>query len=316
MLLDLKNIKYTDNLSFIRKYRCIFKNLEHISCPLCQTNNFEHLFSIEYLNFVRCNTCGLVYINPCPSAEDLLKVYSRGLKEWTTVEAYIHRKIDLFKDYLTKVEVVKGKGRILDLGCSIGLFLKLARDRGWETYGADVSYEDVEYAKRNYNLNVFKGTIQDANYPNGFFDVITMWDLIEHISAPIPCLKEVKRILKKKGILFILTGSVESRQAKQKGVYWPFFGGGTHLIFYSPQTIKKILDIVGLKVIKLTTYRKSQGLSKNVFGYGFPKVVMNFIGSPSKVLGLMKKTIRDNLLVSNLRPEIGSSMLVTAKRKE
>ncbi len=248
-IVDLKNINYTDNISFIRKYRSIFQNLENISCPLCQMNNFEHLFNIEYLNFVKCNTCGLVYINPRPASGDLFKVYSRGLKEWTTVEAYMDKKRDLCKNYLTKVEAVKEKGRILDLGCSIGLFLKIARERGWDTYGVDISHEDVEYAKRNYNLNVIKGTIENANYPNNFFDVITMWDFIEHIPDPISCLKEVKKILKKDGVLFILTGNIESREAKQKKVYWPFFGGGTHLIFYSPKTIRRILDIVGLKMI-------------------------------------------------------------------
>lgn len=297
------NTRYIENLSFIRKYRSKFKNLENIDCPLCQMNNFEHLFSIEYLNFVRCNTCGLVYINPHPAIGDLLKVYSPGLKEWTRVETYIDKKIDLFKNYLTKVEAVKEKGKILDIGCGIGLFLKIAREKGWDTYGVDVSCKDIEYAKRNYNLNVFKGTIEDANYPNDFFDVITMWDFIEHITDPLSCLKEVRRILKNDGMLFILTGNIESKEAREKGVYWPFLGGSTHLVFYSPQTIRKILDIVGLKVIKLSSPKKSRVFTA--------KVVMNFIRSPKKILGLMK----NDLLVRNRKPKIGSSMLVMAKKR-
>lgn len=316
-MLDLKNISYTENLSFIRKYRSIFKNLRSISCPSCQMNDFEHLFSIEYLNFVKCNTCGLVYINPCPMPEDLFKVYSKGLKEWTTIEAYIERKMDLFRDYLMKVEAVKEKrGRILDVGCSIGLFLKIARNRGWDIYGVDVSHEDVKYAKRNYNITVFEGTIKGANYPNDFFDVITMWDFIEHIPEPISCLKEVKRILKKDGMLFILTGNIESREAKQKGIYWPFLGGGTHLIFYSPQTIRKNLDIAGLKAIRLSTYKKSEGFHRNVFRHDLIGVTVNFIRNPKRFLGIIKKMIQYNLFASKWEAEISSSMLVIAKKKK
>jgi 2-polyprenyl-3-methyl-5-hydroxy-6-metoxy-1,4-benzoquinol methylase len=90
--------------------------------------------------------------------------------------------------------------KILDIGCSIGIFLLTAQERGFETYGVDISELSAEYARKQFHLNVFSGTLEAAHYPDNTFDIITLWDVIEHVLEPGLLLAEAKRVLKCNGV--------------------------------------------------------------------------------------------------------------------
>src|SRR4030042_3840859 len=190
---------------------------EFVPCPLCNSSSTKKIFKEETREIVTCKRCSMVYVNPRPTSEAIKQLYSTGISRWTTSKEYIDKKTPFFEDLLSRVQMIKNGGKILDVGCGIGLFLKLARENEWEAYGVDISNEDVKYAREKFRLNVHLGGLIEANYPEEFFDVVTMWDVIEHMADPLSHFKEIKKILKKGGYLFILTGNIDSDEAKQKG---------------------------------------------------------------------------------------------------
>lgn len=288
---------------------------EYVDCSLCGCTATKRLFEKDTLKFVRCKRCGLVYLNPRPTIEAIKKFYNPGINRWTTLKDYIDRKLPLFEDLLTKVEEVKKGRRILDVGCGIGLFLKLAKEKSWEIYGVDISTEDVKYAKEKYGLEVYQGTIMDAVCPNEFFDVVTMWDVIEHLSYPLLHLEEIKRILKKDGILFILTGNIDSKEAKRKGAAWEFLSDGSHLILFSAKTLKKFLNLAGLKPID---FHFNSNLSSTEKKFLFQRIPKNWANVADLVnYSKMKEGLRRLLsYLRNRRSNSNSSIMILAMRKD
>ena len=286
---------------------------EYVNCSLCGSSATKRLFKKESLNFVKCKKCGLVYLNPRLTKEAIKKFYDPGINRWTNLKDYIDMKLPLFEDLLNQVEKVKKGIRILDVGCGIGLFLKLAKERGWDAYGVDISSEDVGYAKEKYGLEIYRGTIKDASYPDNFFDAVTMWDVIEHLPDLLIYLKEARRILKKDGILFVLTGNIESTVAKAKGVDWEFLCDGSHLFFFSPQTLGKFLNLAGLTIITLPNSTMLQKFPRN---YRIRKAMNKLkcsMRQPANIIDLIKKAYA---ILIKPKQTHNSSMMILATKKD
>ena len=151
------------------------------------------------------------------------------IEEWYSDEYYKERKehyfdnvivdsdkgifndnIREFQDGLDIILSHKKGGRLLDIGCGIGVFLKIAREKGWDGYGIDISSFAIDYAKNRFGLNVKCGRPVDAAFPDDYFDVVTMWDSIEHFNDPTTELREINRILKKEGIILLNTPNADS----------------------------------------------------------------------------------------------------------
>ena len=111
-------------------------------------------------------------------------------------------KKEIYLSILNKLEYNKGK--ILDIGCAAGYFLTLARDRGWEPYGIEISDFHLKKARENLGRKQIIGVpLKMASFPPNSFDVITMWDVLDHLTDPLGELKEIGKILKKKGLLIM-----------------------------------------------------------------------------------------------------------------
>jgi len=151
-----------------------------------------------------------------------------------------------------KVSEQKGK-RILDIGCSFGFFLDSARELGWETYGVEISKYASDFARNKLHLNVTTGTINDVSYSDNFFDVITMWDVIEHLGDPVSSLKKIRNLLKPNGILALATPNIQSPLARLTKEKWEQIKPAYHLYYFSPRTLTKLLEESQLLLVKLST---------------------------------------------------------------
>jgi 2-polyprenyl-3-methyl-5-hydroxy-6-metoxy-1,4-benzoquinol methylase len=191
-----------------------------VACNYCESENFRQLVKcriekvdttlpIGDLSIVKCNECGLVYVNPRPeySAEELKRLYSEEYFSAPYMRFYIDgegtQSNEPFSFRLDWIEKIKRKGRILDIGCATGGFLNCARERGWDAYGVEFSKPAADIARDKHGLNVFKGRLEEAEYSQDFFDVVIVGDLLEHVEDPRAFLAEVSRILKKGGLLYI-----------------------------------------------------------------------------------------------------------------
>jgi ubiquinone/menaquinone biosynthesis C-methylase UbiE len=118
---------------------------------------------------------------------------------------------------------------------------------GWESYGVDIDKDMVEYGKRVFSANLFSGSFDKAVFSDKYFDVITMFNLLDHLRQPLMFLKEVERILKPGGIIYINVHDAAGWKAKRYGENWGAYCPPGHLYYYSHNTLKALLDKAGLR---------------------------------------------------------------------
>ena len=125
--------------------------------------------------------------------------------------------------------------------------LELAKERGYEVFGVELQDSMAKYAREQLGLDVVTGELFDANYPDNFFDVVTMWSLLGHVPSPSKVLRETSRILKDESVLCIVEGNIESRFVRTDPNWWEPF----HLYHFSVTTLSKMLARTGFTIQKL-----------------------------------------------------------------
>jgi len=144
-------------------------------------------------------------------------------------------------------------GRLLDIGCSTGLFLnKLQQSKLWEVWGVETSEYSVKIAREQYHLNVFHGELSEGNFQNGFFDVVTLWDVLEHLPDPISTLSEVSRITKPHSFLVLRVPNFDSLDAKLFRSTWEGIDLPRHYYVFSRNNINWLLNRNGYEVNKVS----------------------------------------------------------------
>ncbi len=155
---------------------------------------------------------------------------------------------------LKTIKQFSKKGRILDVGCAYGFFLEVAEEEGWEGYGVEISEYAARYAKEELGLKVSLGELKEVRYPSEYFEVVTLWDVIEHLPDPLGELKEINRILRKGGIVALSTPAIDSLFAKLSGKRWIGFQcPWEHIYYFSRSTISKLLEKAGFEVVRIGT---------------------------------------------------------------
>ncbi|MEM9775017.1 MAG: class I SAM-dependent methyltransferase [Chloroflexota bacterium] len=145
-------------------------------------------------------------------------------------------------------------GKVLDIGCATGLFLGAMQQNGWECTGIEPSQYASEYARSQYGLEVVTGTLEDTQMPSNSFDVVTMWDVLEHVDDPMETLNEVNRLLKPNGLLVVSLPNPNSVEASIFGDSWIGWDRPRHLNIFSTEVIKKYLDKTGYQFEKVESF--------------------------------------------------------------
>jgi 2-polyprenyl-3-methyl-5-hydroxy-6-metoxy-1,4-benzoquinol methylase len=159
-----------------------------------------------------------------------------------------------FDNKIEQIEKRLGRrGKILDVGCSFGFSLDVARRRGWAVTGIEVSEYAAEYARQQLGLSVINKAILDVELEKNSFDVITMWYVIEHLPNPKQVMHHLKNIVKSDGLLVVSTPNVESYRARIQGQKWRIWIPPEHLLYFSPETMKSLCSHCGLEVIDYET---------------------------------------------------------------
>lgn len=221
--------------------RCEKQMTKCISCGSTQHRLYFKRRRDKYIHkeikFFRCKKCGLVFLKPQPIKE-LRKLYK---KEYRPKIGVLQTLIWLFpyskhhKFHLTCIKhLLKPKGRVLDVGCGSGKFLYLLKIRGWDVLGVEPNYHYAKFANNVLKVPTINGFIEDVKL-DGKFDLITMLDVLEHVSNPIKVLKKVKSLLKKGSRLYVVVPHMK------KSSFW-----APHLFMYTKNTITKLVESVGL----------------------------------------------------------------------
>jgi len=130
----------------------------------------------------------------------------------------------------------------------------MCRLGNWEPYGVEINAEAANYARQRFGLNVFIGTLTDAHYPDNFFDIITLWNVLEHLHQPQATLFEISRIIRAGGLLVISVPNPDCIEAKIFGQYWAGLDAPRHLYIYSRYTLQRALELAGFTVKEIVSF--------------------------------------------------------------
>jgi len=176
------------------------------------------------------------------------KSYKDGVYKIYTEEENIRRKVNQrrFEDISKYVS----DGAHLDVGCSAGYFLDVAFDKGFSTYGVELSEESIKKINSKHK-NIFQGSLENSNFQNSFFDLITMYDFIEHVIDPNLTIKTASEKIKPGGILILTTPDISSWHAKLMGKKWGIIVPEEHLYYFSPSSIRFLLEKYGFEILEI-----------------------------------------------------------------
>lgn len=273
-------------------------------CELCGGTNRVPRYHFDGIRVLKCEACGLVFGRPDREVE-ARELYDH--RYFQDRQAYFSppREADAppaagggaapsFLDGLRLIGSYRPPGRLLDVGCATGTFLSLARAEGWEVSGVDISAYASSRARARLGGAVHTGELADAGFPDSHFDVVTLWDVVEHLKHPREVLSEVHRILAADGILFLDTPNEEALIRRVAFMLHRMFGGRVaypasklyhafHLYYFSEKTLLRLLAESGFEVVRVE--RRPIPREKGR-GSGWERTVVRAISVLERPLGM------------------------------
>lgn len=224
---------------------------ETIDCPICGRDSFTSLFIKRGEPFVKCNHCSLVLINPRPGYKKIRETYDNDYSR-----DYAKKADTKLRRSLKRVNLVKksfgSTGRWLDIGCSAGFVVKAASQCGFDAFGVDVEPWGINYGSTELGLsNLSLGLLEDQAYPDKFFDVISLYDVIEHVPNLNVLVKELKRILAPKGVIDIITPDIGHFRVTKPLCDWKEIKPSEHLYYFDKKTLNTLFKNHGLSISKM-----------------------------------------------------------------
>ncbi len=196
---------------------------------------------------VRCTRCGMQYINPRLRSELILSGYAEGPDP--TYVSQMPARIQTFAAAMKDIERKLGrKGRLLDVGTAAGAMLVAARDAGWEAEGCEPNRWLAEWGAGQYGVRIQPGTVFEQHYEPGSFDVVTLWDVIEHTPQPREVVDHCRTLLKPGGLLIVNYPDIGSWIARLLKRQWLFLTS-VHLHYFDRRTISRLLSDAGFEVM-------------------------------------------------------------------
>lgn len=255
-----------------------------IPCNFCGSDNPRPFRPGYGRGLVQCQQCGLIYVSPRPADEELYALYGEtyfksgdsrtvGYTDYLSDERNIRKT---FAERLKRVERdIAPPGRLLDVGCSMGFFMAEAEKHGWEVQGSDVSAFAVEHTRTRFGFDARHGSFLELDYPAGAYDLISMWDVIEHVPDPMAHLHKAAALLRPGGVLVISTPNVESLPARLARGNWVGYKlSEEHVYYFSKRMLAKMLDRAGFDVLNARHIGKyvTVSLFLDRFGMYFPSL--------------------------------------------
>lgn len=249
---------------------------EFEKCILCDTANPNPLPGYEKDFLVQCGHCGFVFCNRIPTAEELVKHY----EQYSRANIISPITLKRYEQLLEKFEPYRKTNNIIDVGCGDGFFLQVAKQKGWNVYGTEFTEKAVEVCSAK-GISMKQGPLDNANYNGIQFDVVTSFEVIEHINNPNEEITKFYSLLRKGGIVYATTPNFNSISRTLLKGTWSVIEYPEHLSYYTASTIKKLFAKHGFRTLSITV----SGLSIDRIRQGLGKKETRpaFTGSDEKI---------------------------------
>jgi SAM-dependent methyltransferase len=236
-------------------------SVEH--CPLCSDGRSTVLHRLAdpsgkipgTFELKRCLGCEIVYVDPRPGDEALAALYDDNFYfstgwSYEMIAALVIETIQARRR--RRVERHVRPGRLLDIGCGDGSFVHHMARYGWDATGIDFSRSALEIARRTRSGGRFlHGALEDHAFPAGRLDLVTFWQVLEHIAEPRPLLCRSHELLRRGGLLVAAVPNIEGLSSQLTGERWWGLDVPRHLVHYSPSTLRRSLEWAGFRVLRI-----------------------------------------------------------------
>jgi SAM-dependent methyltransferase len=243
-------------------------------CLVCGATAARVRYRLTRWSILTCGACGQVYLWPLPPEEEVralfAHLYTDGQCDLPELQGYYaftydddpgNPLVQLYERWLDALEGHHPPGRLADVGCGTGLFLAVARRRGWTPFGVDDCAAATRHARERFGLAVHTGDFAEFARSGETFDAITMWDIIEHARAPVELLATARRCLAPGGILALATPNQRSILDVVAGTAYRLTAGrltarskfyiDQHFLYFTPETLAAALGRAGFDVVRL-----------------------------------------------------------------
>lgn len=238
-------------------------------CPLCGSGAVLALCSASDLQSSqrprprwqvrRCQKCRIAWTHPRPTPEQIRQAYPAAYLGDTekTIQEFEEGSLQKSRSWRNETDKVRHVerhlegGRILDVGCADGKFLWALDPGRWQRSGLEFLEETVQLVSRRMpQLELTAGTLEGADLPDGSFDAITLWHVLEHLPRPRQALERLHTLLKPGGTLFLAVPNLDSLQARLFGRHWMGLDVPRHLFHYSPGVLRHLLEETGFLLVE------------------------------------------------------------------
>jgi SAM-dependent methyltransferase len=225
-----------------------------MECPFCRQAPCRKTWRKLGYDFWRCAACELIFIDPIPGPRELAAFYEAnffaggeaGYRNYEREQAW--RRKNYQRD-IRVIESLAKPGRVLDVGCATGHFLE-ALPEAWDKYGVEVSAYAGEEARRRFGDRIQIAPLQEARYDDASFDLVTLWETVNHMLDPVGDLRAVHRLLRPGGLMAISVGDVASGLARLTGKFWYHVTPPVHLWYFTPRTMEFLFRTIGFETVK------------------------------------------------------------------
>ena len=254
--------------------------LQSYQCPVCTGGKTKHLYNIQGFNIVRCCLCTMVYVNPRLRNEEVYDIYR---KDYFTNKEHGYENYDLtdhlrdktFQRWYCDIEpnLLLNTGIALDVGCASGSFLRLLSQKGWDVKGIELDQDMFDNVKRQ-GFDVSNTPLEHYNSSTKF-QLITLFDVIEHLPYLNKDLEKLSGLLDSNGSIVLVTPNIKSMQRSLFGNKWFQFKPGEHIYYFSPKTLEQVFKPYNLKIKYVSScgqYADFSFLHNRLNKYGFTMI--------------------------------------------
>lgn len=242
-----------------------------LTCIACGSRDVTPYRRISGHEIIRCNGCGLLVTKTGEAARKkyIAEKYSAGYTE--DYKAALPKLHERFDRHMALIGKYGNGGKLLDVGCGTGYFLAYVKDKrpAWKAYGVEPSALLRRNAQKVSGVTVKKGMLDSIPYPDQAFDLVTCYDVLEHSTTLTKNLKELYRVLKPGGLLFIQSPNYDSMMADVTGVRWDWWCIPDHVLHFTSSALSQAMQKSGFAVQESYTYEDRADFLSNIRGvYG------------------------------------------------
>ena len=246
-----ENKKISDDHVIKVKNKSGFRNLNY--CPVCSSNEHNFFITKSTIDYVTCKNCSCTYPKNIPNniadiyggdeyVEEFIEI--DGARDSYKKDRFGKERIEILK---SQIGDLKGK-KLLDVGCGTGWFLELCKEEGLECYGQELGSELAEYTSKRTGIKIFNDKISDISGFDNFFEIIVLFDLIEHLEDPVDFIKILKNKLVEGGIILIFTPNFNSFGISKLKENSSLLIPTDHICLFSPKTLEVFSEKVKMSI--------------------------------------------------------------------